>query len=128
MTKPRIVPAGGIQIEEHFIPAGSTVGASPWVINRDKNVYGADADTFNPERWLQDNTVEMHRTSLTFGSGSRNCIGKNIAWLEMSKFLATLFLRYNVELVHPEEELKVESWFFTILGGLHVRMRARQAS
>lgn len=27
---------------------------SPWVINRDKSVFGDDAEDFRPERWLDE--------------------------------------------------------------------------
>lgn len=82
---------------------------SPWVINRDKSVFGDDAEDFRPERWLDERKKHDMRKcdyfleqawlrglSLTkryisdrfffsFGAGSRTCIGKNIAMLEMSK-------------------------------------------
>lgn len=34
------------------VPAGTNVAWSPWSIMRNKQVFGADADLFRPERWL----------------------------------------------------------------------------
>lgn len=48
----RIVPEGGCEIDGYHIPAGTVIGANPWVVARDKHVYGEDADSFRPERWL----------------------------------------------------------------------------
>lgn len=58
----RIVPKGGIEILGHFIPEGTAVGASPYVINRHKNTFGEDAEFWRPERWLEKD--EMHKKKL----------------------------------------------------------------
>lgn len=48
----RVVPEGGVQIGDHWLPPGSNVGVNTWVAHYDKNVFGEDAATFRPERWL----------------------------------------------------------------------------
>ncbi|KAK4233361.1 hypothetical protein C8A03DRAFT_19556 [Achaetomium macrosporum] len=108
MTLPRVVPPGGLDVDGHHIPAGSTVGVNPWVIHRNKSVYGHDADTFRPERWLKADTGDMHRFFFAFGSGSRTCIGKNISWMDMSKLIPTLFMRFDIDLVNPDVPLHEE--------------------
>ncbi|MCJ1239302.1 hypothetical protein MMC14_007296 [Varicellaria rhodocarpa] len=59
MTLPRVTPRGGFEIDGHFIPEGTTVGVNPWVLHRDKKVFGEDADTFRPDRWLVEDTSQM---------------------------------------------------------------------
>ncbi|CAG8214223.1 unnamed protein product [Penicillium olsonii] len=84
MLMERHVPKGGAIIAGKFIPDGYVVGMNPWVIGRDKHIYGEDADSFRPERWLDadpESLREMERSSLAFGAGSRVCIGKNISIL-----------------------------------------------
>jgi cytochrome P450 len=49
---PRVVPAGGAELGGYYVPEGTVVGANAWVINQDKNIFGADAGVFRPERWL----------------------------------------------------------------------------
>jgi cytochrome P450 len=49
----RIAPEGGLAFGERTIPAGTIVSVSPWVIHYSKELWGQDADKFNPDRWLK---------------------------------------------------------------------------
>jgi cytochrome P450 len=49
----RVVPQGGLQIGEYWLPPGSNVGVNSWVAHYDKTVFGEDARDFRPERWLE---------------------------------------------------------------------------
>ena len=106
MTLPRVVPPGGIEIDDTFIPAGTIVGVNPWVVHRNKQVYGDDIEVFRPERWMKEDVGDMHRFFFSFGAGARLCLGKNISWMEMSKLIPTLFMRYDLHLVDPDAELE----------------------
>lgn len=102
----RIVPAQGAEIAGHFVPGGTIVGCSAWVIHRNKDIFGDDVDVFRPERWLVDEKEdkekeaarikEMTGTMLQFGMGSRTCIGKNISLLEIYKLVPSLLRRFQV--------------------------------
>lgn len=107
MMLERVVPPGGLRLDDgRGIPAGTVVGINPWVVNRDFGVFGDDADSFRPERWLQDEDEgredfevrlkEMRAADFSFGAGNRGCIGRNLAMMEMLKALSTLLLRYQV--------------------------------
>jgi cytochrome P450 len=37
----------------------TVVGANPWVIHRNKEVYGEDVEDFRPDRWLKEDTGDM---------------------------------------------------------------------
>lgn len=50
----RIVPPGGAVIDGTRYPGGTGVVVNAWVVHRDKEVFGADADVYRPERWLED--------------------------------------------------------------------------
>lgn len=78
-----------MQLYGRYVPPGTEIGANPYVIHRDKGVFGNDADLFRPERWLDDpaNAQEMEKYILTWGYGPRICLGKNIALLETYKLL-----------------------------------------
>lgn len=84
MALERVVPAGGLPLKDgRVIPPGTIVGLNPWVVHRDRNVYGDDAEQFRPERWLkqekewdedfQARSKAMKDADLTFGMFS--CVG-----------------------------------------------------
>lgn len=104
----RIVPPQGAEIAGHFVPGGTIVGCSAWVIHRNRDIFGEDVEVFRPERWLVDESKsvekeearikEMTGTMLQFGMGSRTCIGKNISLLEIYKVVPSLLRRFEVSL------------------------------
>lgn len=63
----RKVPMGGLHIAGQWLPGGTVVGICPWVLHRDQRVFGKDADSFRPERWLEaspDVLKVMQRSNL----------------------------------------------------------------
>jgi cytochrome P450 len=59
MLLERIVPVGGATFDGVFLPGGTIVGMNPWVVTRDRNVYGEDATEFRPERWIEASPAEL---------------------------------------------------------------------
>ncbi|CAG9950703.1 unnamed protein product [Clonostachys rosea f. rosea IK726] len=117
----RHVPKGGTTISGTFIPEGTIVGINPWVVARDKRIYGEDADIFRPERWLEadeEQLKEMERSSLVFGAGSRSCIGKHISMMEMSKIIPQMFREFDITLVTPQKDLQTIDYWFAVQRGL----------
>jgi cytochrome P450 len=94
----RVVPPGGMEISGRHFEGGTIVGISAWIVQRDKGVYGEDADSWRPERWLEDEErrKRMDRASLAFGAGGRTCIGKNISLLEMYKVIPQILRCFEV--------------------------------
>lgn len=84
---PRYVCKGGLRLNNTWIPEDTEIAANPWITNRDQGIFGLDSDTFRPDRWLEsaEKTKEMEKYHFTFGYGSRECIGKNLALLEAQK-------------------------------------------
>ena len=65
---------------------------------------GDDAEDFRPERWL-DGTLEAkvgQKAFLPFAAGSRNCIGKDFAWHEIT--IMTSVLARNFAFKFPPNE------------------------
>jgi cytochrome P450 len=48
----RIVPEGGAEICGRFFDEGTIVGMNAWVVYRNTETFGEDADIWRPERWL----------------------------------------------------------------------------
>ena len=56
---------------------------------------------FKPERWLKGDPDEETLTKMfiPFTSGKRNCIGQNLAMLELKLVLANILRSFEFELV-----------------------------
>ena len=96
LTMPRHVPAGGSTISGFYLPEGSRVGINGAVVHYDKDVFGPDADRFNPDRWIKGDSVRMDKAMVPFGAGPRTCIGKNVSAGLYSDFhmAADVFCRF----------------------------------
>lgn len=49
----RYTPEEGAELDGALIPGHTIVSFHPWVVHRDKEIFGPDADRFRPERWLE---------------------------------------------------------------------------
>ncbi|KAK9244249.1 benzoate 4-monooxygenase cytochrome P450 [Lipomyces tetrasporus] len=111
----RIVRDGGITVLGHYLPAGTVIGGSPYVVNRHKGTFGQDAEFWRPERWLEQDEkhkLKLQRSVLTFGAGRRVCIGKHIGLMEVKKLVAFLVLNYNLHIIDPKAFQVENAWFF----------------
>ncbi|KAM0545029.1 hypothetical protein ACHAPJ_011539 [Fusarium lateritium] len=116
----RHVPPQGAEICGQHIPGGTIVGINPWVLQHDPQVY-EDPEAFIPERWLTadaDVLTEMENSLLSFGAGSRTCVGKNISLMEMHKVVPQLLRRYTIELTDPKAQWEISNRWFVQQRGL----------
>lgn len=111
---PRMTPPGGAVICGLYVPGDVDVGVPAAIIGRNPEVYH-DPDTWNPDRWLDEKAdlSTMKLSFLGFGYGSRQCIGRNVANQFVMKMIATLLLRYDIQLEDPG--LTLGSKEFTII-------------
>ncbi|KAI0855798.1 benzoate 4-monooxygenase cytochrome P450 [Xylaria cubensis] len=110
LVNERVTPPGGAIIDGYHIPAGTVVGVNPWVIHRNSSIFGEDVETFRPERWLdgpEEVIMDMKRNLFSFGAGPRMCIGKNIAMMQLYKFITEFYCKFKVKLAEPEKEWHV---------------------
>ncbi len=78
---PRIVPPKGYTFNGIFLPAGTIVSCTPFELHMNPDVFENPND-FRPERW-ENPTSEMTRDSIWFGLGTRQCIARNLANVEL---------------------------------------------
>lgn len=75
----RVVPPGGAVISGVWLPEGTIVGVNPWVVSRDPSVYGQDANTFRPERWLEADAASLKLMERNFMA-----VGALFLWLPVT--------------------------------------------
>lgn len=119
----KTVPPGGDHIDGKFIPAGVGVGTNSSAVLASRELFGDDADTFRPERFLEvgaGRRADMERdVEVVFGYGRWVCMGKNIVWLELYKVLFEVSLWVGEEL--REAGLTGHSCFATLTFSLSMR-------
>ncbi|KAF2161110.1 hypothetical protein M409DRAFT_69964 [Zasmidium cellare ATCC 36951] len=103
--EPRVVPKGGATFQGYFLPEGTVVSTSPWVTQRNAEFF-PDPERFDYTRWLPNGPATNSETSKAawwpFGAGSRVCIGRHLAMMEI-RMAATLFFReYRGAKLAPE--------------------------
>jgi cytochrome P450 len=100
-------------------------------LSHDESTF-PDHQAFIPERWLNNpktsNGIPLDRFMVSFGRGTRACLGINLAWTELYLTLGMLFRRYKFELHEPDvRDVQMAYDFFipaTRLEGKGVRVFA----
>jgi len=139
---PRIAGPGGITIGGQHFAAGTTLSVNPVAFHRSTEVWGADAELFNPYRWLrpasspEPPTVartspwvfdgSMDRFIATFGGGYNSCPGKTWGYAQIAKVTATLLRDLDFQLVDPGKEWKFRTQFTVVQHGWPVRITRRE--
>jgi len=104
-------PAEDIILSGYLIPGGvAQVEFLTHVMGRDEKLF-EDAEAFRPERWLRKkeeiptDAVEAF-SSIPFGFGTRMCIGRRIAELELHLLLARIVQQFEIS--YPSDAENVE--------------------
>ncbi|KAJ4316127.1 hypothetical protein N0V94_005615 [Neodidymelliopsis sp. IMI 364377] len=104
LSLPRTVPKGGLELCGQFIPEGYIVGINAAVMHFDQGVFGQDADSFIPDRWMDSARANhMDKYLMSFGGGTRTCVGKNIALIELYKLSPQLVWNYRFQFYDSEK-------------------------
>ncbi|KAK3319973.1 pisatin demethylase [Cercophora scortea] len=107
---PRVVPAGGDTFKGIHLPAGTEIGWASWGITRRADLWGADAGEFRPERWLDagpERVKEMEGlVELVFAHGKWQCLGRNVAMMELNKVFVEVIRWFDLALVNPTNPWK----------------------
>ncbi|KAL8721386.1 MAG: hypothetical protein Q9225_001933 [Loekoesia sp. 1 TL-2023] len=88
----------------HYPTDGFLVWANPQAIHRDPR-YWQHPDDFIPERWLVSSDDPLHPIKgawRPFEHGPRNCIGQELAMIEMKIILILTARRFNFKLAYEE--------------------------
>ncbi|KAK9780326.1 hypothetical protein SCAR479_02963 [Seiridium cardinale] len=98
-THPRYVPEGGKVIADKFVPGNMAVGISIYAAaHSERNFHRASE--FLPERWMGEDPSfagDKKEALQPFSYGPRNCIGRNLAYVEMKLVIANLLWHFDLE-------------------------------
>ncbi|OAA68064.1 cytochrome p450 monooxygenase [Niveomyces insectorum RCEF 264] len=116
------------------LPRGTLVIWCSWALNRSRHTWGADAETFRPERWLDTSTTTTSTSSTTtttttssttttpsttipprvvsrspaefpvFHGGPRTCLGKKMAEAVAVQTIAAVVAGFDLALAAPGAE------------------------
>ncbi|KAI3325220.1 putative cytochrome P450 monooxygenase [Xylariaceae sp. AK1471] len=102
-SHPRLVPPGGGTVAGRFLPERTLVGVPHWGSFRSAYNF-ARPEEFIPERFLGEDEQfanDKREALQPFHLGPRNCIGRNLAYVEMRLIFTHLLLEFDLEL-RPE--------------------------
>ncbi|KAF2167556.1 hypothetical protein M409DRAFT_22361 [Zasmidium cellare ATCC 36951] len=104
----RQVLSGGTIIDGQYFPEGTKLSISCYRLSYSDDVF-PEPFAFRPERWLPEHSSPerlaiQEQGFCSFLAGSRGCVGKNLAWLEMMLVISKLVYKYEV-IQDPKDNL-----------------------
>lgn len=101
-----------------LIPENTEVYVSPYILHTDERYFSPATMEFRPERWLESGWNTNRAAFIPFSYGPAQCVGKNLARIEIVMVLSALLHRYDMSFApgydpaefpeHLEERLVVE--------------------
>ncbi|TMW62710.1 hypothetical protein Poli38472_005328 [Pythium oligandrum] len=125
-TKEDVVLSDGTLVRK-----GQLAAIPSYAYSRMQHVWGPDAATYNPGRWIDPATGKLINVSafkfFAFNAGPRTCLGMNLALLEMKIVVASLLSRLNIEVIEPEKVTYDLSLTLPVRGELLTRITPYKA-
>lgn len=98
------------------IAKGTKVILSIAAYHRNKDIFGEDADLYNPDRWLKSTdeakkrpSVGVYSNLLTFSGGVRSCIGWKFALYELQSLTVEIINNFELSPTKDLERLRREA-------------------
>jgi len=119
-----VLPSG------HEVKAGDKILVFNYSMGRMESVWGKDCMEFRPERWVSKSGRLRHEPSykfLSFNSGPRSCIGKDLGLSNMKMTAASIIHNFMVDLVDDHAVMPQSSVILHTQNGMMVRLKRRAA-
>ncbi|KAH8766847.1 cytochrome P450 oxidoreductase [Diaporthe sp. PMI_573] len=123
---PRVVPPGGwVFNPAYYLPAGTLVSMQIHTMHHNPAVY-TDAHRFSPERWFDsppEQLEKMNRDYMPFSLGSRACIARNLAMMELNMACAAILENGVLDgATNVGDEIEILEWFNSKVRGERVEI------
>jgi cytochrome P450 len=142
---PRVVPKGGATIAGNYVPETvswaehnhasrdyansapqTVVAVHQWSMYHNDEHF-KDPFVFHPERWLGDPAFadDCKEAFQPFHVGPRNCIGKNLAYIEMRVILTRVLWNFDVQIAEDSLDWMSKQKIFNLWekGPLNVTLK-----
>ncbi|HEV7791472.1 MAG TPA: cytochrome P450 [Pseudonocardia sp.] len=109
----------------YAVPAGTPMTVLSPMLHRDRSVWGADAEQFDPDHVAAERLAALTPNAFKpFGTGQRACIGRQFALQEAALVLGMVLRRF--ELVdHLDYQLKIKTSLTLKPEDLRIQLRRR---
>ncbi|KAJ9188995.1 hypothetical protein P3X46_000338 [Hevea brasiliensis] len=86
-----------VKLGDLQVPKGMGIWIWLLSLHRDPELWGPDADIFNPERFINGVTgaCKSSQAYIPFGLGARVCPGQNLAVIELKVFFAVILSKFK---------------------------------
>ena len=127
-----------------YLPEGNNAFIHTYSLQRDPRYFSPLSDSFVPERWLSEDQREalepkifnsqtefIHNTAafIPFSVGAANCVGKNLAWMELRMVITLMASRFDLAFEPGYNPLQwyddICDYFITVKGDLPARLSVR---
>ncbi|KAG9315003.1 cytochrome P450 [Chiua virens] len=101
--KATTLPSSDPSEKPFYVPARTQIAYSVFLMHRRKDLWGPDANEFDPDRFL-DHRLNQYQPSifLPFNAGPRICLGQQFAYNEMSFMLVRLLQQFDSMGLEPD--------------------------
>ena len=112
-----------------MVSKGTRIVFSLYAMGRIKGIWGKDCMEFRPERWISKSGRLRHEPSykfLSFNSGPRGCLGKDLGLSNMKMAAASIIYNFKVELVEGHAVMPESAVILHTRNGMMVRLKRRE--
>ncbi|KAJ3680916.1 hypothetical protein LUZ60_015405 [Juncus effusus] len=122
VRKPDVLPSG------YKLTPGVNVVLCMYTMGRMEDIWGEDCAAFKPQRWITDSGKLKHEPShkfIAFHTGSRTCLGKDMALRFIRTVVAAIVYNFCFELIESHAVEPEVSIVYQMKNGLMMKVKKR---